>query len=154
MNNGFLKWFSHFINAYIHCIFLLTSSYIQRIKINFDSDSQLSQGYLSAFKKDGLRSFLFFLASASFPLDFESPLYDPFSGYLYQAKPSCWVGTQVASSRQPSFPKPQDNLLMGYLTPFSYHHKHPSFHLLEMSLVGVSIFPSDAVRPNNVSFCR
>ena len=37
--------------------------------IHFDFDSWLSQGHFSTIEKDGIRSFLFFLASSSFPLD-------------------------------------------------------------------------------------
>ena len=32
MNKGFLKWFGHRINAYVHCIFLLRSSHIHGVK--------------------------------------------------------------------------------------------------------------------------
>ena len=39
MNGGFLKWFNHLINAYVHYIFLLMSSHVHGVKIHFDLDS-------------------------------------------------------------------------------------------------------------------
>ena len=93
MNNGFIKWFDHLINAYVYCIFLLMSSHVHRVEIHIDSDSKLSQGYFLASEKGGI--WFFFLTLAGFSLD---PVYGPFSGYLYEVIPSCWIGTRVVSS--------------------------------------------------------
>ena len=96
MNKGFLKWFDYLINAYVHYIFLLMSSHIHRAEIHINLDSKLFQGYFFALEKCGIR--FFFLALASFSLG-SDPLYDPCSGYLYEAVSSCWIGTRVASFR-------------------------------------------------------
>ena len=120
----FLKQFGHLINVYVHCIFLLTSSHIYRVEIHINSDGQLFQGYFSALEKDDIWSL--FLAFDCFSLG-SNPLHDLFSGYLYEAVPSCWIGTRVASTKQPSFPMPLGCLLKDssdtfFSTITSFHH--------------------------------
>ena len=90
MNRGFLKWFGYLINAYIHCIFLLTSSHVHGVEIHINSYSKLFKGYFSASEKCGI--WFFFLALASFSVGSDPP-YDPLFGYLYEAVPSCWIDT-------------------------------------------------------------